>query len=91
MRSKAFIEIHAAKALSMACKIEAVSNLKFLRLLPGSESNLIGWLSKMIELLLIEVFFTFHMVTPEWKAKECEKVDRLSVLQIIENTFETSD
>ena len=59
------------KEASIACKIEAVSNLKFLKLLPGptsgaweSDSGFDDWLSITVELLPIEPCFAFHTQIP---------------------------
>lgn len=64
--------IQAEKPASIACKIEAVSNLKFLKLLPGpmlggwtSGSGLVGWLSIIMLLLPIELFFALHTLIPK--------------------------
>lgn len=64
------------KPASIACKIAAVSNLKFLKLLPGpvsggweSDATLVNWLSRAIVLLPIELFFAFHTQTPRQKKR----------------------
>lgn len=64
------------KPASIACKIAAVSNLKFLKLLPGpvsggweSDETLVNWLSRAIVLLPIELFFAFHTQTPRQKKR----------------------
>lgn len=65
------LNFHEEKEASIACKIEAVSNLKFLKLLPGptswvweSDSGFVGWLSTTVELLPIELCFAFHTQIP---------------------------
>lgn len=59
------------KAVSIALKIGAASNLKFLKLLPGPMSGgrasdicLVDWLSVTIVLFPVELFFAFHTVNP---------------------------
>lgn len=59
------------KAVSIALKIGAASNLKFLKLLPGpisgggaSDICLVDWLSVTIVLFPVELFFAFHTVNP---------------------------
>jgi hypothetical protein len=64
------------KPASIACKIDGISNLKFLKLLPGpvsggwtSGSGLVGWLSVIIVLLFpIELFFAFQTHIPKQKS-----------------------
>lgn len=62
------------KEAPIACKIEAVSNLKFLKLLPGpsatgSGSCLAGWMSITMQLLPVELCFAFHTQIPSQKSK----------------------
>lgn len=74
------------KPASIACKIEAVSNLKFLKLLPGpvsggwiSGSGRVGWVSGIIVLLLpVELFFAFHTeIANRMKTKLVSCIQRL--------------
>lgn len=59
------------KEASIACKIGAMLNLKFLKLRPGptsigweSGSDFVGWLSIIVELLPVELCFAFHTQIP---------------------------
>ena len=69
--TRACSDLQAEKPASNALNIATVLNLKFLKLFPGpvsgglaSNASLVDWLSTIIELLPIELFFAFHIQIP---------------------------